>query len=84
MFSAGVNAALAQFFGTRDTVASNISQSTRNIPEKEASNIPIKPSNILNNSGNIPVDSSTIPTEVVSNIPTESVVVEVLPGKSLA
>ena len=66
MFSAGVNAALAEFFGVSIT---------------EASNIPSKSSNILNNSGNIPVDLSTIPAEVVSNILTESVVVEVSPGK---
>lgn len=69
MFSAGVNTALADFFGVSIT---------------EASNIPSKSSNILNDSGNIPVHSSTIPTEAVSNIPTESVAVEVLPGKSLA
>ena len=69
MFSAGVNAALAEFFG---------------ISVSEASNIPNKSSNTLNNSGNIPVDSSTIPTEVVSNIPVGSVAVEVLLGKPLA
>ncbi len=69
MYSAGVNAALAQFFEIADT---------------EASNIPSKSSNILDESGNIPFDSSIIPAEVVSNIPAESVAVEVLPGKPLA
>jgi hypothetical protein len=69
MFSAGVNAALAEFFGVSVT---------------ESSNIPTKSSNTLNDSGNIPVDSSTIPTEAISNTPTKSVAVEVLPGKSLA
>ncbi|MEG5175940.1 hypothetical protein [Microcoleus sp. B3-D7] len=61
MYSAGVNAALAQFFEIADT---------------EANNTPSKSSNTLNDSGNIPVN--------LSNIPTESVVVKVLPGKSLA
>jgi len=69
MFSAGVNAALAEFFGVSVT---------------EGSNIPTKSSNTLNASGNIPIDLSTIPTEAISNTPTESVAVEVLPGKSLA
>jgi hypothetical protein len=69
MFSAGVNTALAEFFGVSVT---------------EASNIPNKSSNTLNDSGNIPVDLSTIPTEGASNIPTGSVAAKVLPGKPLA
>jgi len=69
MFSAGVNAALAEFFGVSVT---------------EGSNIPSKSGNTLNDNGNIPIDLSPIPAEVASNIPTESVAVEVLPGKSLA
>lgn len=69
MFSAGVNAALTEFFGLSVT---------------EGSNIPSKSSNTPNGSGNILLDSSTIPTEVGSNIPTGSVAAKVLPGKPLA
>jgi hypothetical protein len=60
MYSAGVNAALAAFFGIADI------------------------DNILQSSSNIPTVSSTIPSPTASNIPTESVAVEVLPGKSPA
>ena len=56
MYSAGVNAALAQFF---DTAVVDVS----NIPSKLAGNIP-------NSTGNTP-----------SNIPSETIAVEVLPGK---
>jgi hypothetical protein len=62
MFSAGVNAALAQFFGIADLGASTIPSTTGSIPSK--------PSNIPNSTGNIP-----------SNTPSESLAVEVLPGK---
>jgi len=73
MFSAGVNAALAQFFGIADTESSNIPQETNNIPQSAGS--------ILNITGNIPSKStSTIPSNF-SNIPFESLAVEVLPGK---
>jgi vacuolar-type H+-ATPase subunit I/STV1 len=58
MYSAGVNAALAAFFGIADI--DNILQSSSNIPNPTASNTP---------------DS------VTSNIPTESIDIEVLPGK---
>lgn len=63
MFSAGVNAALAQFFGIADTETSNIPSTSSNIPYKLTGNIPTS-------TGNIP-----------SNTPSESLAVEVLPGK---
>ena len=77
MFSAGVNAALAQFFGIADTDTDgtvtkkgNIPSIASNIPSK-SSNIPSKLfGNILNNSGN-----------TTSNVPSETLAVEVLPGK---
>jgi hypothetical protein len=68
MYSAGVNAALAQFFGISDI--DNILQSSSNIPLKH-SNIPNSQLSIIpNNSGNI-----------LSNIPSEVLAVEVMPGK---
>lgn len=67
MFSAGVNAALAEFFGVADT---------------EESNTPSQPSNIPIESSNIPaMVSSNIPSGLESNIPIGSSTVEVLPGK---
>lgn len=73
MFSAGVNAALAQFFGIADTESSNTPQ--------EQDNIPNTTSNILASAGNIPrISASTILINS-SNIPVESLAVEVLPGK---
>jgi hypothetical protein len=66
MYSAGVNAALAQFFGISGSEASNTPQGVGNIPQGV---------------GNIPSRSdSTIPTNS-SNIPVESLAVGVLPGK---
>src|SRR3989304_9518697 len=71
MYSAGLNAALAKFFGIADTEAGNIPQS---------GNI-LSTGHILEFS-NIPTTvGSNIPTTVGSNIPTESVAVEVLLGK---
>jgi len=68
MYSAGVNAALAAFFGIADI--DNILQSSSNTPSK-SSNIPSgRPSTILNNIGNI-----------LGNTPSEALAVEVLPGK---
>ena len=70
MFSAGVNTALAQFFGITDTETSNIPSATGNIPSK-SSNIPGKLSgSILDAESNIP-----------SNTLFETFAVEVLPGK---
>lgn len=89
MYSAGVNAALAEFFGIADTVAGNILSNggntlnnLRNIPASD--NIPSDIGNILPRRDNIPISSaSNIPPEV-SNIPFKSLVMEVLPGKQKA
>jgi hypothetical protein len=68
MYSAGVNAALAAFFGIADI--DNILQSSSNTPS-QPSNIPSnQPSTIPSNTGNIP-----------SNIPVEAFAVEAMPGK---
>jgi hypothetical protein len=68
MYSAGVNAALAAFFGIADI--DNILQSSSNTPSK-SSNIPSsQPSTIPDNTGNIP-----------GNTPSETLAVEVMPGK---
>jgi hypothetical protein len=94
MFSAGVNAALAQFFGIADTRTSNIPvetgmlpSGTDNIPQ-DVGNIQIA-SNILASAGSIPDKSvGNIPDKPVGNIladfgniPSESLVMEGLPGK---
>jgi hypothetical protein len=95
MYSAGVNAALAEFFSIADTEAGNIPSSgnilgkvsntlndLRNIPGSD--NIPSDIGNILPSRDNIPVSSaSNIPVES-SNIPLKSLVMEVLPGKQKA
>src|SRR4028118_343345 len=65
MYSAGVNAALAAFFGIADI--DNILQSSSNTPTA-ISTIP-NPT------------ISTIPKNATSNIPAGSIDVEVLPGK---
>jgi hypothetical protein len=68
MYSAGVNVALAAFFGIADI--DNILQSSGNTPSK-ISNIPCsRPSTIPNNIGNI-----------LNNIPAEAFAVEAMPGK---
>ena len=96
MYSAGVNAALAEFFSIADTEAGNIPPSSgnilgdasntlndlRNIPASD--NIPSDTGNILARRDNIPVISANnIPPEL-SNIPLKSLVMEVLPGKQKA
>ena len=95
MYSAGVNAALAEFFSIADTEAGNIPSSgnilgkasntlndLRNIPGSD--NIPSDIGNILPSRDNIPVSSaSNIPVKS-SNIPLKSLVMEVLPGKQKA
>jgi hypothetical protein len=65
MYSAGVNAALAAFFGIADI--DNILESSSNTPNA-ISTIP-NPA------------ASTIPKNTTSNIPAGSIDVEVLPGK---
>lgn len=71
MYSAGVNAALAQFFGIVDTDATVI----------EKGNTPLTIGNILAKPGNIPDNTDNIPGSVPSNIPAETLALEVLPGK---
>jgi hypothetical protein len=72
MYSAGVNAALAAFFGIADI--DNILQSSSNTP----SNTPSKPSNIPSSQpSTIPGNSSNTP----SNTPSEALALEVMPGK---
>jgi len=84
MYSAGVNAALAEFFGIADTVAGNIPPNSgnilgeasntlnlRNIPFTSASNIPVR-DNIPSDSGNILPRHDNIPVSSASNIPVES------------
>ena len=83
MYSAGVNAVLAAFFGIVDIdnilqSSSNTPSNSSNIPSSLPSNTPSKssnipsslPSNTPNNTGNIP-----------SNIPSEAFAVEAMPGK---
>jgi hypothetical protein len=95
MYSAGVNAALAEFFSIADTEAGNIPPSDnilgkasntlndlRNIPATSVSNIP-PDNNIPLATGNILTDRDNIPLEF-SNIPLKSLVMEVLPGKQKA
>src|SRR4028118_322444 len=87
MYSAGVNAALAEFFGIADTEAGNIPQSnnilgeasntlnTRNIPATSASNIRasnIPTGNIPSDIGNILLRRDNIPVSSDSNIPPEA------------
>jgi hypothetical protein len=68
MYSAGVNAVLAAFFGIADI--DNILQSSSNTLSKP-SNIPSSQSSTIpNNTGSIP-----------SNIPSEALAVEVMTGK---
>ena len=84
MYSAGVNAALAAFFGVSGSEADdgNIPQFTSNIPS-QLNTIP-NPivSSIFQTTGNISSDiTSDIPNNIPNNIPAESIDVEVLPGK---
>jgi hypothetical protein len=82
MYSAGVNAALAEFFSIADTEAGNIPLSDniplsgnilndlRNIPATSASDIPAGDNIPL--SGNILTKRDNIPAHSASNIPLES------------
>jgi hypothetical protein len=93
MFSAGVNAALAQFFGIANTRASNTPSEIHNIPQDIGNilitdNIPVNASNIPGKSlgnilitDNIPVNASNILGKSLGNIPSESLAMEGLPGK---
>ncbi|MEG3845003.1 hypothetical protein [Microcoleus sp. herbarium14] len=71
MYSAGVNAVLAEFFGVSSVEISNT------LPHSD--NILATSDNIPAVSGNIPI-ASNIPT-VTGNIPVEHTQVEGLPGK---
>jgi len=84
MYSAGVNAALAEFFSIADTEAGNIPLSGnilgkasntlddfRNIPATSASDIPTG-NNIPSDSGNILTKRDNIPVRTASNISLES------------
>jgi hypothetical protein len=94
MYSAGVNAALAAFFGIAAT--GNIPQRLDNIPPQTGNilnptlgNIPPQTGNIPQRLDNIPPQTGNIlnptlgniPNDVASNIPAKSIDVEVLPGK---
>ena len=84
MYSAGVNAALAEFFSIADTEAGNIPPNSgnilgdasntlnnlRNIPTTSASNIPAS-DNIPLDIGNILARRDNIPVRFASNIPPE-------------
>jgi hypothetical protein len=86
MFSAGVNAALAQFFRIADTRASNTPSDTGNIPVTTGNipvttgNIPVTTGNIPVTTGNIPVTTGNIPV-TTGNIPIENPAIGELPGK---
>ncbi len=84
IYSAGVNAALAEFFSIADTEAGNIPPSgnilgkvnntlndSRNIPATSASNIPAG-DNIPLDTGNILTKRDNIPVRSASNIPLDS------------
>jgi hypothetical protein len=84
MYSAGVNAALAEFFNIADTEAGNIPLSgnilgkasntlndLRNIPASSASDIPSS-DNIPSDIGNILPTRDNIPVRSASNIPPEA------------
>jgi hypothetical protein len=79
MFSAGVNAALAQFFGITDTRASNTPSDTGSIPITTG-NTPSDIGNIPVATGNTPSDIGNIPV-ATGNIPIESLAMRELPGK---
>jgi hypothetical protein len=70
MYSAGVNTALAQFFGVSDTEASNTPSTTGNIPSDTGNILGKLISTIPNNSDNI-----------LGNTPSEAFAVEAMPGK---
>lgn len=75
VFSAGVNTALAEFFGISDAEESSTPIETGSIPSEESST-PIK-------SSNIPTSfKGSIPNKALSNIPSEALAVEALSGKS--
>jgi hypothetical protein len=84
MYSAGVNAALAAFFGTANTDESNTPETTDNILQTRG-NTPQVTGGLLQSEGNIPSQNSTelssIPILATGNIPSKTLVGKVMPGK---
>jgi hypothetical protein len=80
VFSAGVNTALAEFFGLVDTEEGSTPIQSSSIPA-EVSTIPSKSSSIPIKPSNIPTNSTSNTPIAVSSIPSETFAVEVLPGK---
>jgi hypothetical protein len=79
MYSAGVNVALAHFFGITDTETSNTSLDTGNIPTDRGM-LPVKRDSIIPD--NIPgIIPDNIPGNIPGNIPSEALVMEAMPGK---
>ena len=74
VLSAGVNSILAEFFGISDTEEGSIPNEVSSTSSKSG-NTPSKISSIPTNS------RSNTPTDAVSSIPSETLAVEVLPGK---
>jgi hypothetical protein len=86
MFSAGVNAALSEFFGISDIEESNTPKKVDNTPKKvdnipQTDNISQEVGNILPNSGNTPASTNNTILPNASNIPSESLIVEVIQRK---
>jgi hypothetical protein len=79
MFSAGVNAALSEFFGISDIEESNTPKKVDNISQTD--NIPQEVGNILPNASNTPASADNTILPNASNIPSESLVVEVMQRK---
>lgn len=84
MYSAGVNAALAAFFGVANTDESNTPKTTDNILQA-IGNTPDVTGGLLQSAGNIPNQSftelSSIPALTIGNIPSKTLIGEVMPGK---
>jgi hypothetical protein len=84
MYSAGVNAALAAFFGAANTDKSNTPETTDNILQP-IGNTPKVTGGLLQSGGNIPIQNSTelssIPIVTTGNIPSKTLIGKVMPGK---
>jgi hypothetical protein len=81
VLSAGVNTVLAEFFGISDIEEGSTPIGSGNIPSKPSSTL-IKSGSIPNEKSSIPTNSrGNTPTTIVSSIPSETLAVEVLPGK---
>jgi hypothetical protein len=81
VLSAGVNAVLAEFFGISDIEEGSTPVEASSIPN-EVSSTSIKSGNTPSKISSIPTNSrSNTPTDAVSSIPSETLAVEVLPGK---